>query len=178
MTSIFTRFTEMTWQKNDLSPVSHKTRGPFWASFNLSATPSTSLNFSKHCTLLILVPSGFSFCPPSLPALTPEQHEFSRGSSVDWPAFPAPFPFVTHLLSKISVLFNVDHPYHLQAQRGSWKGMSMSLLDSSLHLFPPHHTPLRFPVPVDRVSILWLRFSGNLDLLSSFIDANCNNSAK
>lgn len=94
----------------------------------------------------------------SLPWLLNSMRFSKTFSSVDWPAFPAPLSFcdsiycqdfqyssmwITHIISKPSV--------------APGRGMSMSLLDSSLHLFPPHHTPLRFPVPVDRVSILWLQ---------------------
>lgn len=112
--------------KNDLSPVSHKTRGPFLGiPFNLSATPSTSLIF-KALYFVDSRPLWFpSFYPPSLLPWLLNSMRFSKTfSSVDWPAFPAPLSFlvtpfiiwdfryssmwITHIISK--------------AQRGSWKG--------------------------------------------------------
>lgn len=147
--------------KNDLSPVSHKTRGPFLGiCFNLLATPSTSLNFQSVALPWFSSPL-VPLYPPSLPALTPEEHEVLKDFLLGWLAcqpFPAPLSFcdsiycqdfqyssvwIIHIISKPSV--------------APGRGISMSLLDSDLHVFPPHHTPLRFPLSVHSISIPWLQ---------------------
>ena len=110
--------------QNDLSPVSHKTRGPFLdIRFNLLATPSTSLNFQSVALPWFSAPL-VPLYPPSLPALTPEQHEVLKDFLLGRLACLSCSPFLLwlHLLSRFPVLFSVDHPCHLQAQCGSWKG--------------------------------------------------------
>lgn len=108
--------------KNDLSPVSHKTRGPFLGIPLISQQHLQPPLIFKALYFVDSHSSGFSLSSKP-PALTPEQHEVLK----DFPSWLAclscsPFLLWLHLLSRFPVLFNVDHSYCLQAQRGSWKG--------------------------------------------------------
>lgn len=159
MTSIFTRFTEMFWQ-NDLSPVSHKTRGPFLGiPFNLSATPSTSFN-SQSIVLCWFSSPLVSLYPPSLPALTPEQHEVLKDFLPGWLACLSCslllwLPFIVKISSTLQCGSPISSPSPAWLLEGAcpWACWIVAFISSLLttllwgFLFP------------DRVSIPYSRFS-------------------